>query len=183
MPNTITKIWVERVGDSYQVSLMNNCKQKLEIGEPKTLQAALTDAHELGDYFDVTVKPFLDDNFKVVKPEILRITFNNKRVRTRDQLIAQYRLTTGELNWNRLMHYEWTKFHNQNPNGFSQKNDLRNWLFPFQVSGPKNADAASAARDWLKTSTNGAWLLSKGNIYLFSDDRDAALFKMFHHES
>lgn len=180
MTNLVTKIWVEAVGASYQVVLLNNHKQKLIMGEPKPLQLALTDAYELGDYFNLTVTPFKDGRMRIIQPEVLRDTYNNKRVRTQAEIVAEYRLPTGELNWNKLMHYEWSHFRKQATGGFSDKRDLMSWLMPFQATGPTDPEQAKAARDWLNTCCHGAWLPSKGGIYLFSDDRDSALFKMFH---
>jgi len=180
MSNLITKIWVEPIGASFQVVMRNNRNQRLIMGEPKPLQLALTDAHELGDFFKLTPTPFKDSRQRVVQPDVLRDTYNDGRIRTQAEIVAEYRLPTGELNWNKLMRYEWSHFRNQATGGFTDKLQLRAWLLPFQATGPTDTDAAEAAREWLRVSTNGAWLPSKGNVYLFSDDRDSTLFKMFH---
>lgn len=181
MTNPITKIWVEAVGASFQVVLMNSRKQTLHIGDVKPLQLALTDAHELADYFGIKATPFRDSKMRVIPPIVVRDTYDAEKIRTQAEIIREYRLPTGELNWNKIMHYEWSKFRQQASGGFADKRDLMHWLLPFKAAGPTEPEAVEAAKEWLKTQTNGAWLPTKGGIYMFSDDRDSSLFKMFHH--
>lgn len=179
MSNTITKITVETIGASYHVVLVNSRLQRLIVGEPKPLQLALTDAHELGDYFAVNVAPFRGEK-GIIEPEVRRDTYAEGRVRTREEIIAAHRLRDGSLNFNKVMHYEWSNFKRAASGGFNDKDQLLKWLMPYFMSFAGDEEARASVYEWLKGNCKDAWIWAKGGVS-FSEDRDAALFKVFHH--
>ena len=175
---TITKIWVEAVGASFQVVMLNSNKQLLRIGNVQPLQLALTEAHELGDYFNIKVTPFLDQNRRIVYPDVLRDTYDRRKLRTVEQLAREYRLDNGELNWNKILHYEWSKFNSASTGGFKDKRELLAWIMPFFMECPSTPEKQEEARAWLSTNCTGVWTPAKGG-FRFNNERDATLFRLF----
>jgi hypothetical protein len=172
MKKLVTQVSVERIGAGYIVQVTNQRKQVLRYGEPKQLQLALTEAHELADFFGLRVETFHDVDGKVVRPEVLRDTYDDNKKRAAEELVLLYRGPQGELNWNKLVEYEWSKFRQQSAGGFRDKKEMMSWVAPFYMEGPQELD-------WLKANCKGAWIPAKGGVR-FTSERDAVLYKMFH---
>jgi hypothetical protein len=185
---TVTKVWVERIDDGYCIKVMNSRKQVLVAKEHPVLQEALTEAADFADFYSIRMTPFMDGT-TLVEPEVLNHRYDDFKRVDASTLASTYRLKTGELNWNSLIHWEWSKYrksderaHNCNfghQEGFAEKTDFLAWLLPVYVPLLETRSLTPVEeRAWLGDNANGDWSHAK-NGYRFNDDRDAVLFKLF----
>jgi hypothetical protein len=172
------KATIER---KYEVVLTNSENQTICALLTNSLREALTEAAEWADFCGIVLTPYRVMG-KIVEP-VTKDTYKQTTLKTFAQLHAEYRTSGGELNWNKLMHWEWQRFRGT----YKDKEAMKLWLLPhFMESKPPTFDEAvaragtkdSPAVEWLSANATGSWMPSKGG-YRFSDDRDAALFKLF----
>ena len=174
MRKTITKIWVEKNGSAYRICMLNNQKQKLIYSETHTLQVALTEAYEISDFFGIKITPFRDEHMRIVEPEVRHFKYVNT-AKTAYELAKIYQLQNKELNWNKLIHYEWNNL--RISNGLSKKKQLLEWIAPYHKDFLISEDL-DFVKDWLMNNCVGSWIpVSRG--FRFTDERDAVLYTVF----
>jgi len=164
----VTRVHVEArpASAGYVVVLTNTENQTIRPFTSNSLREALTEGSDWADFHGVPLTPFRVMG-KIVEP-VTKDTYKQTTLKTFAQVHNEYRNPkTGELNWNKVMHWEWQRFRGT----YRDKQEMKMWLMPHFMEGP-------SVPDWLSTNCKGSWMPAKGG-YLFSDDRDAALYKLF----
>jgi hypothetical protein len=163
----VTRVHVEArpANAGYVVVLTNTENQTIRPYTNNSLRAALTEASEWADFHGIQMTPYRVMG-KIVEP-VTKDTYKQTTLKTFEQVHAEYRTKGGELNWNKVMHWEWQRFRGV----YRDKEEMKTWLMPHFMEGPP-------VPEWLATNCKGSWMPAKGG-FRFSDDRDASLYKLF----
>lgn len=171
LPKLVKRVYVEKgEGKTFNVVLVNTLGQTIKPCAPQPLREALTDASDWADFLGIKMDPYRIAGVPVAV--VNRHTYDQAQVKTFDELHTAYRdPRTKELNFNKLMHYEWAQLRGI----YRNKENLHQWVMPYHLEGRNNETEMEL---WLAANCDGSWSKVKGG-WRFSSDRDAALFKLF----
>lgn len=174
VPKPVRNVSVVHEDELYHVVLTNNLNQTVRPFSHRHVREVLTVAADYSDFHGVPLLPFRIGG-QVITP-VRSELYSDARDRDFKEYHDIYRMADRSLNWNKIMHYEWNRIRRK----FKDKTAFKKWILPYGIDIELTAEGKKRAKAWLTANCIGSWMHASGG-YRFQNDRDATLFKLYHH--
>jgi hypothetical protein len=172
----VKSVSVAHAAGEFHVTVTNNLGESIRPFSSADMHEALARASDYADFFGLKLLPFKFAG-QTIQPQRSEKFVVEKRAKTVEEYHMLYRGHDNLLNWNKIIHYERENIRT----GFRNKTEFRKWLLPHEVMIVFASEhQKTQARKWLGKNCIGSWMNITGG-YAFENDRDAVLFKLYHH--